>query len=216
MRGAKTKQTTDCEQNKQTKQSSGQLTAKNPEENKQTKQFKHMPQHSSKSIHRQIWDQGADLGPSQIHYLLCLGKCQTRVNRQLFRSLRKNLIGTLMRQSKLLVSGFWKCSDVIVYSDNQTLWKKFLISLKEYHFWNKFWKLERISKYILCNYAKKYERWKQWLKDFKYLFLRFILVSDLNRWQNLFIIIYFYPHLYWFFYFYILSFLHIYNLAQST
>ena len=45
-------------------------------------------------------------GPSQVDYLLCLGKCQTRVNRQLFRSLRKNSIGTLMRQSKLLVSGF--------------------------------------------------------------------------------------------------------------
>ena len=60
MRVAKTKQTTDCEQNKQTKQSSGQLTAKNPEENKQTKQCK---QHTSKSIHRQMCrDQGADLG----------------------------------------------------------------------------------------------------------------------------------------------------------
>ena len=44
-------------------------------------------------------------GPSQVDYLLCLGKCQTRVNRQLFSSLRKNSIGTLMRQSKLLVSG---------------------------------------------------------------------------------------------------------------
>ena len=64
-------------------------------------------------------DQGADLGPgpSQVDYLLCVGKCQTRVNRQLFRSLRKNSIGTLMRQSKLLVSGTVPTSVIIQTSD---------------------------------------------------------------------------------------------------
>ena len=117
LRFAKTKQTTDCEQNKQTKQSSGQVTAKNPEENKQTKQCKRLTTtqfqvHSSPNVSRSR-SRSRACGPSQVDYLLCLGKCQTRVNRQLFRSLRKNSTGTLMRQSKLLVSGTVPTSVII-------------------------------------------------------------------------------------------------------
>ena len=68
--------------------------------------------HSSPNVSRSR-SRSRACGPSQVDYLLCLGKCQTRVNRQLFRSLRTNSIGTLMRQSKVLVSGTVPTSVII-------------------------------------------------------------------------------------------------------